>query len=82
MATPYALAAMIIGTTTANTHACLPERFSPKLAHSSRRLPRGVRRTVITSTAVIGAKALSNTLMPACGIATARPIAIEYAITR
>ena len=36
----------------------------------------------MTSTAVIGANALSNTLMPACGIATAMPIASEYAITR
>ena len=61
---------------------CLPERARPNDAHSSRRLPRGVAVKVTISTAVIGMKALSSTLMPACGIATAMPMAIENAIAR
>ena len=66
----------------ANGQSRFPERFSPKLPHSSFRLPRGVVVNVMTSNAATGAKALSRTLMPACGIATAMPMASENAIPR
>ena len=66
----------------ANGHMCLPERLSPNLPHSSRLLPLGVRTNVMMSSAVIGAIALSSTLIPMCGIATAMPMAMEKAITR
>ena len=71
-----------IGTPTAKGHSRFPERFSPKLPHSSLRFPRGVVVNVMTSSAASGANALSRTLMPACGIATAMPMAMENAITR
>ena len=81
-AAPYALPARSMGTSTANGQSRLPERFSPNSPHRARRLPRGVTVNVMMTSAAMGAKALSSTLMPAWGSAVAMPMAREKASTR
>ena len=79
-AAPYALPARSMGTRTRERPQSLARAVEPELPHSARRLPRGVTVNVMMTSAVIGAKALSSTLMPAWGKAMAMPMASEKAM--